>query len=273
MRKVLLVGCGHMGSALLDAWLIKKKYSFTVIDPYNFKVLKKKFKNKKIIILNSIANRLDCKQFDIIIFAVKPQSASNVLKEYKHFKFKKNSVVVSIIAGKKISFYKKNLTNAHQIVRVMPNMPAAIKEGLSCLVSNKVVSRENKYRIDDLFSAVGKNIWLKTENQLDNATALSGSGPGFIFTLIDAFEKGSIRIGFSKKLSREMILKTLIGSAKLMQKVDQDPEKLANLIAVKGGTTEAGIKVLKKNNIKKIIYNTLLASYKKASKIGKIKDD
>ena len=101
------------------------------------------------------------------------------------------------------------------------------------------------------------------------ATAISGSGPGYIFTLIDAFEKASLKIGFSKKISRELVLSTILGSTKLMQKTNKEPNKLAKSIAVKGGTTEAGIKVLEKNNLSKIMYETFLAAYKRASKLGK----
>ena len=151
----------------------------------------------------------------------------------------------------------------------MPNMPALINEGISCLVSNKNFSKNNKKIIDDLFIKVGKIIWLQNEIEIDKATAISGSGPGYIFTLIDAFEKASQKIGLSKSISREIVLSTIIGSAKLMEKTKKEPNDLANSIAVKGGTTEAGIKILKKNNPRKIMYNTFLSAYKRASKLGK----
>ncbi len=271
MSKVLLVGCGHMGSALLNAWLDLKFYSFTVVDPFNYEQLKNKFNKKKIKFFDKTPNQSEIKKFDIIIFAIKPQVAKKVTSEYKNFEFKKNTVIGSIVAGKKISFFKENIKNSVQIVRVMPNMPALIGEGVSCLVSNKNFSKNNKKTIDNLFSKVGKTIWLRNEIEIDKATAISGSGPGYIFTLIDAFEKASQQIGFSKKISREIVLSTILGSAKLMEKTKKEPSALAYSIAVKGGTTEAGIKVLKKNNPKQIIYETFLAAYNRASKLGKNK--
>jgi len=272
MSKVLLVGCGHMGSALLNAWIELKSYSFTVVDPFNYNELKKKYHKKKIHFYNKTPNQSQIKKFDIIIFAVKPQDAKKVVIEYQNFEFKKNSVIASIIAGKKINFFKKNIKNALQIVRVMPNMPALINEGISCFVSNKNFIKKNKKTIDDLFKKVGKTIWLKNEIEIDKATAISGSGPGYIFTLIDAFERASQQIGFSKKISRELVLSTILGSVKLMDKTKKEPSDLANSIAVKGGTTEAGIKVLNKNYPKNIMYKTCLAAYKRASKLGKIND-
>ncbi len=272
MNRVLLVGCGHMGSALLDEWINIKSYSLTVVDPLSFNFLKKKYYKKKVRFFDKTPNQNEIKKYDIIIFAIKPQIAKKVLSEYRNFEFKKNILIASIVAGKKISFFKKNIKNSIQIVRVMPNMPALIGEGVSCLVSNKSTSKNNKKNINHLFSKVGKTIWLKNEIEIDKATAISGSGPGYVYTLIDAFEKASQQIGFPKNIAREMVLSTILGSVKLMQKMKKEPGDLANLIAVKGGTTEAGIKILKKNKPHKMMYSTFLAAYKRASKLGKTND-
>lgn len=272
MSKVLLIGCGHMGSALLDAWVDLKMYSFSVVDPFNFKILNKKYFKKKVKIFNETPTQSEIKKYDIIIFAVKPQVASKVISQYKNFKFKKNSVITSIIAGKKISFFKKNIKNSIQLVRVMPNMPALISKGISCLVSNKNFSKSNQKKINKLFLKVGKIIWLSNEKQIDMATAISGSGPGYVFTIIDAFEKASRKMGFTKNTARTLVLSTILGSTELMEQTKKEPYYLANSIAVRGGTTEAGITVLKKNNINKIMYDTFLAAFKKASKLGKEND-
>ena len=269
MIKIFLVGCGHMGSALLSSWIAMNSHSFFVYDPLNYRKLKKKFNNKKIKFYNKTPTQKDILTFDIICFAVKPQIALKVINEYKHFEFKQNSVIISIIAGKKLSFFKKNIKNSSQIVRIMPNMPALINSGISCIVPNEHLSKFNKNKIENLFLKVGKTLWFKNEIEIDKATAISGSGPGYIFTLIDAFESAAIKLGFSKKISRELILSTFIGSSKLMEITKKDPKKLANSISVKGGTTEAGIKILKNNNINEIMYNTFSNAFKRASKLGK----
>ena len=264
MTKVLLIGCGHMGTALLMSWVNLKSYSFTVVDPYNINKLKKILKNKKINILKKAPTQKEIKTFDIIIFAVKPQIANDVLYEYENFELKKNALIASIIAGKKINFFKNRIKNTTQFVRIMPNMPALIRNGISCFVSSRNLSLNNKKKLNELFLKVGKTIWLKNENQIDKATAISGSGPGYIFTLIYAFEKASQKLGFSKNQSRDLISSTILGSILLMQE-----NNLAKQIAVRGGTTEAGIKNLKKNNIDKIIFKTILSAYNKAKELGK----
>ena len=269
MSKVLLIGCGHMGTALVKSWVNLNSYSFTVVDPFNFKKLKNKFNNKKIEILNKAPIQKEIKKFDIIIFAVKPQIADRVLFEYKDFKFKKNSIISSIIAGKKIIFFKKRLKYANQFVRIMPNMPALIRNGISCLVSTNNLSIKNKKTITQLFMKVGKTVWFKNESQIDKATAVSGSGPGYVFALINSFEKAAQKLGFSKKQSRELVLTTFLGSIYLMQETKKEPDELEKSIAVKGGTTEAGIKNLKNNYIDKIIYKTYMSAYKRAKILGK----
>ena len=258
-----------MGTALVKSWLNLNSYSFTVVDPFNFKKLKNKFNNKKIDILNKAPIQKEINKFDIIIFAVKPQIADRVLSEYKDFEFKKNSIIGSIIAGKKIIFFQKRLKNANQFVRIMPNMPALIRNGISCFVSTNNLSNKNKKTINQLFLKVGKTLWLNNESQIDKATAVSGSGPGYVYALINSFEKAAQKLGFSKKQSRELVLTTILGSIYLMQETKKEPYDLEKSIAVKGGTTEAGLKNLKNNNIDKIIYKTYMSAYKKAKILGK----
>ena len=258
-----------MGTALVKSWLNLNSYSFTVVDPFNFKKLKNKFNNKKINILNKAPIQKEINKFDIIIFAVKPQIADKVLSEYKDFEFKKNSIISSIIAGKKIIFFQKRLKNANQFVRIMPNMPALIRNGISCFVSTNNLSNKNKKTINQLFLKVGKTLWLNNESQIDKATAVSGSGPGYVYALINSFEKAAQKLGFSKKQSRELVLTTILGSIYLMQETKKEPYDLEKSIAVKGGTTEAGLKNLKNNNIDKIIYKTYMSAYKKAKILGK----
>lgn len=258
-----------MGTALVKSWLNLNSYSFTVVDPFNFKKLKNKFNNKKIDILNKAPIQKEINKFDIIIFAVKPQIADRVLSEYKDFEFKKNSIISSIIAGKKIIFFQKRLKNANQFVRIMPNMPALIRNGISCFVSTNNLSNKNKKTINQLFLKVGKTLWLNNESQIDKATAVSGSGPGYVYALINSFEKAAQKLGFSKKQSRELVLTTILGSIYLMQETKKEPYDLEKSIAVKGGTTEAGLKNLKNNNIDKIIYKTYMSAYKKAKILGK----
>ena len=269
MNNVLIIGCGHMGSALLNLWSKNQFYKFTVVDPLKYKTIKNRFKHKRIQSFASAKQIKNNHNFDIVVLAVKPQVIDRALKEYKFFSFKKTCVLISIMAGKKIISLRKLLPNIQQIVRVMPNMPALIGEGVSCLVSNNYVSKVNKNKVTKLFSKVGITVWLNEEREIDIITAISGSGPGYVFYLIDAMEKAANNLGLNQKLNKKIILQTFLGSLQLLKHTKKNAIELANSVAIKGGTTEAGIKILKKNNIHKILLKTFLSAYQKANLLGK----
>ena len=148
---------------------------------------------------------MNLQQFNIIIFAVKPQIAEKVLKKFVSFKYNINVLLIRIIAGKKISFFNNFLPKKNQFIRVMPNMPAYVGEGMSCLVSNKEVSKKNKNKATALFNALGKILWFKHEKELDKVTAISGSGPGYHFLFIDLLEKVAVELGFNKKIAKQLL--------------------------------------------------------------------
>jgi len=269
MNKILLVGSGHMGSALLKSWTSKTNSLFTVIDPVQFKKINKTF-NKKIIAVKSILEVKNISEFNLIIFAIQPQIAEEVLKKFINLKFNKHCAFVSIVAGKKINFFNKYLPPTNEFIRVMPNMPALINHGMSCLVSKKNLSTKTKNNINVLFSILGKTLWLKSEQDIDKVTAISGSGPGYIFFIIDAFEKAALQLGLGEKVTKKLVHQTLVGSAQLLSSENLTAGELANKIAVKGGTTEAGLNQFKKNKILNNVFKKVVkAAYKRANQLGK----
>ena len=143
MNKILLIGCGHMGSAMLDAWIHKKNNKFIIIDPKNFKKINIKYK-KRVNAYKSINDIQIMTKFDIIIFAVKPQSIINIMKSISLNKFNSSAVFISIIAGKKISFFEKYLKPKSQIVRIMPNLSSAFGNGFTAVAFNKFLLKKER---------------------------------------------------------------------------------------------------------------------------------
>ena len=269
MNKILLIGCGHMGSALLNSWVAKTKNSFLVVDPLKYKGLNKKF-TKKIKFYKSIETIKDLNKVQIVIFAIKPQIVKNALKDFKNLNFNKKVIYVSIVAGKKINFYNQFIPNPNQFIRAMPNMPALINEGMSCLVANKNVTKKNKKKIDDLFLKVGKTLWLKNELDINKVTAISGSGPGYIFLFIDAFIKASKLLDLNDESTKKLIYQTFLGTIHLLINQKKDASVLAKEIAVQGGTTEAGLsKFMKNKMLHKVFEEVIKASFNKANELGK----
>jgi len=269
MNKILLIGCGHMGEALLKAWIKNNKDLFFIVDPIKYKKINKTF-NTKIVGLKSIDEFKDFRLIDIVIFAIKPQVTRNTLEILEKKKFKKNVIFVSIVAGKKINFYNKYLPNKNQFIRVMPNMPAVINKGMSCLVANQHTSNKNKNIIESLFLNVGKVMWLRKENDINKVTAISGSGPGYIFLFIDAFEKAAMQLGLGERVTKELVHQTIYGSINLLLSQKENASILVKNIAVKGGTTEAGLNEFNKKNILyKSFKKAIEFAYKRANKLGK----
>ena len=268
MNKILIVGCGHMGAALLASWYKKTTFVFSVIEPNNFIDIKKKY-SKKVAVFKSSKEIKNLKKFDTIIFAIKPNIAQDVVEKF-NVDLKRNVLIISIIAGKKISFLKQSLGSNHQIVRVMPNMPALVEKGMSCLVCNKFTSKKNIRLSTMLFKKVGEIIWLKKESDIDKITAVSGSGPAYYFLFIQFLELAAKELGLSSAIAKKLVYQTAFGSMKLLENDQRTAKQLQETIAVKGGTTEAAIKVLNHNNLfKKIIKKAIKEAFKHSIKLGK----
>ena len=269
MKKILLIGCGHMGGALLSSWINSNKYSIKVIDPYKYKSLKQKYKSRNIKILKSISALDKYLELDFIVVATRPKELDKVLSELSNIKINNNTNLVSIVAGKKINIFKTKFKNLKNFFRVMPNMPALIGESMNCIVSNKDAKAVKKNEVNKLFSYSGTSIFLQNEDQIDMTTAISGSGPGFVFNIIDAMEKAAIKLGFNKKIAKILVLETFKGSIHLLLKNNMTAQELVNTVATKGGTTEAGLKIMNKNKLHKIFADLTRASYKRAKEQGK----
>ena len=138
MKKILLIGCGHMGESLLVSWLKSNKYSLTVVDPLKINILKKKYKNKNIFFFLNIENIDTHMSSDYIVIAVKPSDLEITLNELKKIKFNNNTKLISVVAGKKIKIFEKKFKNLKYFFRVMPNMPALVGQSMNCIVSNRV---------------------------------------------------------------------------------------------------------------------------------------
>ena len=269
MNKILLIGCGHMGRALLKAWILKTDYTFIVIDPLQFNKINKNF-NSRVTAYNSLDKIKDIKLIDIIIIAVKPQIVLPVMIDLNKHNFANNTIFLSIVAGKKINFFNKYLPKKNQFIRVMPNMPAMINQGMSCLLANKYVTKKNKQIVNMLFLKVGKTLWLKNELEVNKVTAISGSGPGYVFLIIDAFEKAALELGLGKMATKEIVHQTFLGSINLFLEENKTAVSLANSIAVKGGTTEAGLNKFKnKKVLHEVFKKAVKAAYNRANLLGK----
>ena len=206
--------------------------------------------------------------FHLIIFAVKPQISYKVVSQFKSIN--KNTIIISIMAGKKIKFFEKIIGKSNRVYRIMPNMPVIVNKGMSSIVSNKKSSASVKKNIENLFNNFGKVLWLKKESDIDKVTAISGSGPGYFFLFIEHMLSEALSLGFDKRIIKTLIYQTALGSIILLNKSNFTAKELRKSIAIQGGTTEAAINVFQKNkNLQKLINRALKAAYKKSLELGK----
>ena len=268
MYKVLLIGFGHMGSSLFNSWNKSKISNISIVDPL---IKTNKTKNKKIKFYKDISNVKQIDNYNIVFLAVKPQIINKVLLSMKDISIK-NKLFISIIAGKNIKYFEDKLSKKISIVRTMPNLPASVGRGVTCLYANKNVSIREKKNANEMFKFVGKTFWVKGEHYIDKFTAISGSGPAYYYYFIECIVEAGKVIGLNKKLSYELAYRTAIGSIDLLKKSKDNATSLRKKIAIKGGTTEAAILALKNNKkMQKIVIKGVKSAFKRAQKIGKEK--
>jgi len=237
---LVLVGAGKMGSAMLDGWLARglKPKQVTVIEPQPTKGLKALARRGlKINPKGKVAAAT------AIVVAVKPQSAPEAVPPLAPY-VGKTTLVLSIMAGRTIGFLQRSLPQGAAIVRAMPNTPAAIGRGISVAVSNRSVSSRQRNHASVLLAAIGKVEWVGDEMLMDAVTALSGSGPAYVFLLVEAMTKAGIAAGLPADLAGILARETVTGSAELLHRSDLDAAALRQNVTSPGGTTAAALEVL-----------------------------
>jgi pyrroline-5-carboxylate reductase len=237
---VLLVGAGKMGGALLEGWLARG------LDPRHLAVRDPAPPPEvaKLLAELRIARDPDPTKFspDAIVLALKPQIAADAAPQLVPF-VKAKTVVVSIMAGRTIASLEKAFPSV-AIVRGMPNTPASIGRGITVAVANQRVDVAKKKLANDLLSAVGVVEWVENERLIDAVTAVSGSGPAYVFLLAESLAKAGIAAGLPAELAMKLARETVTGSGELLHRSKHDAAKLRENVTSPGGTTAAALEIL-----------------------------
>lgn len=253
MTHLALIGCGKMGKALLRGWLAADSdYRISVYDPAGPDEEFAAFPVRHY----SDPDHFDVKA-DIYILAVKPQIIRHVC-EWLAPLLPSESLVISIAAGMNIALFQNCFGLEQPILRAMPNTPAAIGKGVTALVGSDKVLHRQRQQAESLLGAVGKLVWLKHEALMDPATAISGSGPAYLFHMIEALTAAGVKAGLSNELSTILARETIIGAAAL---ADREPETPAAVlrqnVTSPGGTTEAALHILMDGRLQDIYDNAV----------------
>lgn len=255
-----------MGGALLSRWQHSSSDIIShihVIDPHS---------NAHLTANTSSVASLDVlpasAQPDVIIFAVKPQKLAEILPAYK-MRFGVKPLYISIAAGKTLEFFAQQLGDHAHVVRAMPNTPAMIGKGVTGLCARNTLSESAKQIATKLMQAVGTVQWLADEEQMHALTAISGSGPAYVFAFLDTLTNAGIHAGLPENMARSLALETVIGSAALAGVSHETFEQLRKNVTSPGGTTEAAIDVLLgENGLARLVDNSVKAAQKRSRELA-----
>ena len=275
MRKlaqpIMLVGAGKMGSALLNGWLASNddaqaNNKFVVIEPYPSPELESLSDNNAVTLLKEPA--AVSAEPAVMVLAVKPQMLDEVLREVSGCAASE-TVILSIIAGSKIATFEASFGPSAKIVRAMPNTPASIGRGITVCCANASAKVADQQICEHLLSAVGEVAWVDAESLLDPVTAVSGSGPAYVFLMIEAMTEAGIGAGLPPELARQLARATVSGAGELARQSQDSAGTLRKNVTSPGGTTEAALKVLMgPDGLERLMKEAIEAATKRSIELG-----
>ncbi len=266
MHKIGFIGSGKMAGAIIKG-LLKTGFS----TPEHMMATQAEQsgieeKSKALGIKIILDNKELAEWADVIFIATKPNQVLGVLEEISPFVSEK--LVVSIAAGVTIKKLESNLPQGVRIIRVMPNTPALVGEGMSGMTGGNSATKEDIEFVKNLLSTIGKCIVVDTEKQMDIVTAISGSGPAFYYKVINDIARAGEKLGMDYEKALLLSIQTAIGSAKMALHRDISMEQLIANVATKGGCTAVGVDCMNEYNTEKVFSDVIKETTKKACELG-----
>lgn len=266
------IGCGVMGESMV-AGLLRKD----LVDPKNISASHPRESRRNeladkhgIAVFESnaeAANMVSGKENSAVLICVKPQRLASVLADLigtLHL----DQLVLSIVAGARIEHLAEELGTA-KIVRAMPNTPSQIGAGITAWTCTEAVAQTERAHVREMLSALGKELFVETENMIDMATSLSATGPTYIFMVMEALTDAGVHLGFSREMAKELVQETMLGSVKFAMESHKHPAELRNMVTSPGGTSAEAIYQMEKGSLRTVLSKAVYAAYKRAVDLGK----
>jgi len=266
MPKVALIGAGKMGEGIIAGLLKSGVYSPEQIRAYEILEDRAKYitKTYKVECLSDIKKTVAFA--DLSIIAVKPADVARVLEQIAPA-LKTGKILVSIAAGVTLDFYRKHLPKHVPVIRVMPNMAVLVREGMITVCPSENVTQEQLKTASDMLSLLGL-IRRLDEKYLNLATGLVGSGPAYIYLIIDALADAGVRLGLPKDISTVLAAQTTLGAAKMIVETGEHPAKLKDMVVTPAGTTIEGLLELERSGLKAIIIMAVTKAAERAKELA-----
>lgn len=264
MKKIAIMGLGNMGQAILKGLLSAKTFDKEEILCFE----KSEETSKKIKQIFDIVVEKDYKKIshsNYVLLAVKPQQMGDLLEQIKEYI--NDQVVISIAAGITVEFIKR-YTGDKKIVRAMPNTPALVGKGVTGIFFSDKISNKEREVVSLILSSFGDTVTVDKEEDIDKITALSGSGPAYVFYLMEAFVDAGVFLGLTRETAKKLVLSTFSGSSYLAENSEKTITELKEMVTSPGGTTIYGLFELEKGSVKSTIIEAVNRAYKRAKELG-----
>jgi pyrroline-5-carboxylate reductase len=263
--KVAFLGGGNMAAALIGG-LLSKGYDRASISAIEISSSARERLAAQHGVHTSASPDTLTMQSDVLVLATKPQDLKAALAPLGDKVREK--LLISIAAGVRAGALSRWLRGHRRIVRCMPNTPALIGAGIAALYALPEVSAEQRKQAETILRAVGEVVWVQDERLLDPVTALSGSGPAYVFWFIEQLSASGEKLGLPKETSMKLALQTVLGAAKLAAQSDQTPAELRKQVTSKGGTTEAALKVFEQEKLAERMLKAIEAASRRGAALG-----
>ncbi len=268
-KKIGFIGSGNMAQALISGLILSNS-----ADPENIissDVTEETISavREKYHIRTSLNNTEVAEKSEIIIYATKPQILAEVLKETAQA-LDTSKLIISMAAGVPLAAIASGLDKELRLIRVMPNICAFVKESATAIAAGEYATKDDISLATEIFNSVGKTVFIKENLLMDAVTGLSGSGPAFIFTIIDSLADAGVKMGLSRKHSLLLSTQTVLGSAKLLLDSGEHPGQLKDRVASPGGTTIAGIHTLEQGGLRTTLINAVESATVRSKELGEI---
>ncbi len=212
-------------------------------------------------------NAAAAQRADIVILAVKPQTAAQAMAPMKG-RLTSSQLVISIMAGVPIRTITAGLGH-DAVVRVMPNTPAQIEQGMSVWTATASVSEAQRAQAAAILGSLGREVQVPDEHYLDAATAMNGSGPAYVFLFLEAFIDAGVHIGFARPVAEELALQTMLGSILMAKETGRHPAELRNMVTSPAGTTAAALQEFEEGRFRAVVTRAIVAAYQRSIELGK----
>jgi pyrroline-5-carboxylate reductase len=255
------VGAGVMAESMIAGLLAREMVAAGNIVASHPREERRRRLEERLGIRTTASNREAAAGADLVVLTIKPQVLKPVMEQL-HGQLSPRQVVVSIIAGANLSALRRGLGH-DAIARVMPNTPAQISEGMSVWCATDAVTAEQRAAVRSVLGALGEEIEVETEKYVDMATALSGTGPTYVFLMMEALIDAGVHMGFPRHLAEEIVLQTVSGSVAFARSSGKHLAELRNMVTSPGGTSAEAIYQMEKGGLRTVLSKSVYAAYQK----------